>query len=65
VPSTKIHPAEEGNAIHATNCLNLPIMARDITSSTAKDKILARVYTCVQHGPLPFPMPEELAPYHR
>ena len=65
VPSTKSHPAEEGNVIHATNCVNLPITARDIASSTAKDKILARVYTCVQHGTWPFPMPEELAPYHR
>ena len=65
VPSIKSHPAEEEYAIHATNCVNLPIMARDIASSTAKDKILARVYTCVQHGTWPFPMPEELAPYHR
>ena len=36
--------------------------ARDIASSTAKDKILALVYTCVQNCTLPFPMSEELAP---
>ena len=35
-------------------------------SLTAKDKILAHVYyTCAQHGTWPFPMPEELAAYHR
>ena len=31
---------------------------------TAKDKILALVYASVQHGIWPFPMPEELAPFH-
>ena len=65
VPSAKIHPAEKGNEIHATNCLTLPVTARDITTLTTKDKIISRVFACVQHGTWPFPMPEELAPYHR
>ena len=56
VPSTKIHPAEKGNKIHATNCLTLPVTARDIATLTAKDKIISRVYTCVQYGTWPFPM---------
>ena len=65
VPSVKIHPAEKGNEIHAVNCTSLPVTAKDIASRTAKDKILSRVSTCVHHGTWPFPIPDELAPYHR
>ena len=64
VSSTKIHPAEKGNEIHATNCITLPVTARQIVAITATDKILSRVFTCVQHGTWPFPMLEELVPFH-
>ena len=54
--STRIHPAEKGNEVHATNCVTLPVTAREIASITVKDKILSRVFTCVKHGTWPFPM---------
>ena len=60
VSSTRIHPAEKGNEVHATNCVTLPVTAREIASITAKDKILSRVFTCVQQGTWPFPMSEDL-----
>ena len=50
VRGTKRHPAEKGNEIHATNCHTLPVTARDISSYTAKDPTLSKVFTCVQHG---------------
>ena len=64
VPSTTIHPAEKGKEIHATNLVTLAVTAQEIASIIAKDKILSRVFTCVQHGTWPFPMPEELVHYH-
>ena len=38
VPSTKIHPAEKGNEVHATNCVTLPITAKDIANLTARTR---------------------------
>ena len=63
-PSTKIHSADKGNEIQVTNCVTLPVTAQEITGITAKDKILSRVFTCVQHGTWPFLIPEELVHYH-
>ena len=63
--SSTRHPAEKGNEIHATNCHTLPVTARDISSYTAKDPTLSKVFTCVQHGAWHFPLPEELVPFHR
>ena len=63
IPITKFHPTDKGNAILATNCVNLPVSGRDSAILTAKDKILALVYASAQHGTWPFPMLEELPPF--
>ena len=39
VQCTKIHPAKEGNAVHAMYITTLPIPAMEIVSQTSKDKI--------------------------
>ena len=65
VQCSRIHPAEEGNAVHAMHTTALPVTAKGIASHTAKDKVLSRVFTYVQHNSWPFPMPEEIAPFHR
>ena len=65
VQCSKFHPAEEGNSVHAVHTTALPVTAKGIASHTAKDKVLSRVFTYVQHNSWPFPMPEEIAPFHR
>ena len=65
VQCSKIHPAEEGNAVHAMHTTTLPVTVMEIASQTAKDKILSRVCTYVQHNSWPFSIPEEIAPFHR
>ena len=41
VSDTKIHPAEKGNEVHATNCVT---SAQDIANLTARDKLLSDFY---------------------
>ena len=65
VSSEATHPAEKGNEIHATHSSFSPVTACDIARKTAKDRILSTVFTCVQHGSWPHPIPDELVPYHR
>ena len=65
VSSESIHPAEKGNEIHALNSCCPPVTACDIARTTVKDKTLSKVFTCVQHGSWPHPLPDELVSYHR
>ena len=65
VQCTKIYPAEQGNAIHVMHTTTLPVTAKEIASQTSKDRVLSQVFTYVQYNSWPFPMPEEIAPFHR
>jgi len=39
-----IHPAEDGNAIHAIHTITPPVTATEIANHTAKDKTLSQVF---------------------
>ena len=59
-----IHPAEEGNAVHAMHTIAPPVIATEIANHTAKDKILFQVFMNVQHNSWPFPLPENITLFH-
>ena len=44
---------------------NLPVTAKSIATKTAKDTVLAKLYTCIRHGTWPSPVPDDLMPYFR
>ena len=43
-----IHPAEEGNAVHAMHTITSPVTATEIANHTTKDKILSQEFMYVQ-----------------
>ena len=58
--TTSIHPAEKGSEVHAMSIDNLPVTAKLIATKTAKDTVIARIFTCIWHGTWPSPVPDEI-----
>ena len=63
--TTSVHPAEKGSEVHAMTIDNLPVTAKLLAAKTAKDTVLAKLYTCIRHGTWPSPVPDDMIPYFR